>query len=124
MSNGTKSGWSKADFTVRNPAGNAPLDHRETADRYRGEIFRKGRFRVILCRDGIQWILQRKKGGAGARWQALGYFTTRKALTRLWTASTGEAAPEIARLPETVGGCERWIRRPSAQRPVRLSCAD
>jgi len=82
----------------------APLDHRETADLYRGEIFRKDRFRVILCRDGIQWILQREKRGAGARWQAFGYRTTRIALTRLWTASTGETAPELASLPVTVRG--------------------
>lgn len=42
---------------------NVPLDHREPADRYRGEIFRNNRLRVVLCRDGIQWILQREKWG-------------------------------------------------------------
>ena len=82
----------------------APLDHRETADHYRGEIFRKGRFRVILCRDGIQWILQRKKGGAGRRWQALGYFTNRAALIRLWTAQGCALCAELAALPITVRG--------------------
>jgi hypothetical protein len=83
---------------------NVPLDHRETADLYQGEVFRKGRFRVVLCRDGIQWILQREKSGAGARWQAIGYYTTRKALNRLWTAATGENVREITCLPETVRG--------------------
>ncbi len=79
-------------------------DHRETSDNYQGELFRRGRLRVILCRDGIQWILQRKKAGAAARWQALSYCTTRKALTRLWTAADGTTAPELARFPETVRG--------------------
>ncbi len=83
---------------------NVPLDHRETADRYRGEIFRKSRFRVILCRDGIQWIIQRAGRVPGGPWRGLHYCTTRKALSRLWEASTGETAQEIACLPETVRG--------------------
>lgn len=92
--------------------GVAMIEHHETQDGYRGEVFRHGRFRVIVCKDGIQWILPRKKGGAGRRWQALGYFTTRVALSRLWTASTGETVPEIACLPETVRG-DRTNKRPS-----------
>ncbi len=50
-----------------------PPEHRETEDDYSGEIFRRGDYRVILCRDGIQWIVQRRRKGAAARWLALGY---------------------------------------------------
>ncbi|PQV56579.1 hypothetical protein LX70_02151 [Defluviimonas denitrificans] len=84
----------------------ALLDHRETADGYHGEIFRRGGFRVIVCKDGIQWILQRRKSDAGkragARWIALGYFLTRDGLARLWHRKTGASAPEIDALPDRI----------------------
>lgn len=40
------------------------------------------RWRVIVCKQGIQWILQKAKteGGHGLAWRAVGYFLTRKAL--------------------------------------------
>ena len=40
-------------------------------------------WRVIVCRDGIQWILQRRHGPerpAGARWEGRAYCRTREAL--------------------------------------------
>lgn len=83
---------------------NMNLDHRETSDTYRGELFWNGGYRVIVCRDGIQWIIQRQKKGAGARWMALSYCTTRKSLSRVWTTRTGDYAPEINLLPENVRG--------------------
>ena len=82
-----------------------PVEHRETADLFHGQIVRRESHRVILDRDGIQWILQRRKGGAGASWRALGYYTTKKALLRAWTALCGRTAPEIEGLPDTVRGC-------------------
>lgn len=83
----------------------ALLDHRETADGYHGEIFRRGGYRVIVCKDGIQWILQRqrpKKSPGGAAWDALGYFVTREALARTYRAKTGASAPEIDALPDRI----------------------
>ena len=80
-----------------------PLSHREKDNRYHGEIAREGQFRVILCKDAIQWILQRQKGGPEGRWLAVGYFVTRKALSFLWAAYTGGLAPELANLPEHIG---------------------
>lgn len=81
----------------------AVFEHRETADGYLREIVRYGDYRVILCREGIQWILQRRMapsgGRATARWRALGYFATRKALLRLWHAKTGAHCEELAALP-------------------------
>jgi hypothetical protein len=81
----------------------APLEHRETADGYHGEVFRRGGYRVIICRDGIQWILQKRRrniSSGGAAWDALGYFVTKAALTRVYRSKTGGHAPEIDALPE------------------------
>ncbi len=62
-------------------------DHRETSDRYIGELFREDRHRVVVCHDGIQWILQKQRradAAVGAAWDALGYFTTKNALLRVY----------------------------------------
>lgn len=61
-------------------------DHRDTFDNYRGELFRQGDYRIVLCKGDIQWIIQCRKKGTGARWIAFGHRTTRKASIRLWTA--------------------------------------
>ena len=39
------------------------------------------KFRVIDCRNGIQWILQKKDNG-GRRWRSLNYHTHRSSLIR------------------------------------------
>ncbi|WP_170474678.1 hypothetical protein [Ruegeria arenilitoris] len=56
----------------------------ETADDYGRVIIRLcPHHRVIICRDDLQWIVQRrKKGGAERPWRAVGYFLTRDALVR------------------------------------------
>ncbi len=85
----------------------APIDHREEADNYRGEVFRHGDFRVAVCRDGIQWLFQRRRATrtvGGAAWRTLGYCVTRKALARLYQAHIGVTPPELAELPDTIGG--------------------
>lgn len=59
-------------------------------------------WRVIVCKGGFQWILQRRKGGGEWPWRATGYFRTRKALMRVTAASCGALAAEaLASLPET-----------------------
>ena len=78
-------------------------DHRETADGYAGELFRSGRYRVAVCRDGLQWLFQRQRlahAPVGTAWDTLGYCVTREALMRLHRAHTGTDAPELAALPE------------------------
>lgn len=58
---------------------------RETSDNYRAELFRVGQYRVIICREGLQWILQKqrfKKSVLGAAWRNLCYCTTKDALIR------------------------------------------
>ena len=82
----------------------------ETADGYAQIVaYLCDGWRVIVCKDNIQWILQRrKKGGAERPWRAVGYFRTREALIRLCAASCGRIDPAtlaaLAALPETIGG--------------------
>ena len=79
-------------------------DHRETADDYRGVVWRKGRHRIAECRDGIQRLFQRQRPGfpgVGAAWDTLGYCTTRNGLVRLHRAHIGGEAAAIAAFPET-----------------------
>ena len=72
----------------------------ETADDYCVVIARHSCLRIILCRDGIQYIIQkRKKGGAKRPWRSLSYSTTKKALLRLCTGLNWPIGPDLERLP-------------------------
>lgn len=80
------------------PPSHAGKASQEAADDYQDEIVRlNDRWRVIVCKDGIQWILQRRDAGGShaARWRGRSYATTRKALMRL-CGSLCEAPDEIA----------------------------
>lgn len=86
---------------------NAPVhtfhSHRESDDNYLGELHRLGRWRVALCRDRIQYLLQRQrpgKAGVGAGWDSVSYCVTQAALLRLWRRDTGDGGEVLARLPE------------------------
>lgn len=84
----------------------ALTEHRETSDTYIREIARSGRYRVSVCRGGIQWLLQRKTtAGAqrGAEWKSIGYFTTLTALTRTYAALEVVLPTELLDLPERIG---------------------
>lgn len=82
----------------------------ESSDHYPAEICRvvlPGKsFRIIECRDGIQWVIQHSRSGAGkqatGRWRALAYLTTKSALMRLWYKKTGSIKPKIAALPASI----------------------
>ena len=81
------------------------LRHRESSDTYHAEIFRAGRYRVILCKDAIQWIIQRRDRLAGTRWRGLSYCTCRDSLISVWREDMGlKVPPEMLALPETVRG--------------------
>ena len=59
----------------------AQLDHRESSDAYQGELFRHDGMRVAICRDGIQWLLQRQRGrkeSVGAAWDSIGFVPPEK----------------------------------------------
>ena len=82
---------------------NGGADWHETADGYAGELFRSGRYRVAVCRAGLQWLFQRQRlapAAGGTAWDTLGYCRGREALMRLHRGHTGTDAPEIAALPE------------------------
>ncbi|KIC55086.1 MULTISPECIES: hypothetical protein [unclassified Leisingera] len=83
------------------------LSHRESSESYCRVIARAQRFRVIICKDTIQWIIQYRIGdaerGAGSRWRALSYHRSRSALIRLWHVKTKQPVPgEISNLPENI----------------------
>jgi hypothetical protein len=85
----------------------APRHHHETANGYtRVVAWLPPDFRVIVCRDEIQWILQRKDARRSGqfRWRAVGYFVTRRALVRSSRIKLGENHPSpmeaLDRLPE------------------------
>lgn len=78
-------------------------DRRETANGYRGVILDLGRYRIAVCRDGLQWLYQRRRpgfAGVGAAWDTLGYCTTQKAVIRLHRSHMGADAPALLDLPE------------------------
>ena len=82
-----------------------PLDNRESSDRYRRELVRDGDWRLIVCRDQIQWIIQRKTRAdspAGPRWVSIDYVTTQTALARLWPGSQTAGRGYVAALPRTI----------------------
>ena len=57
--------------------------HRETSDFYNGVIaVLTSRWRVINCKNGIQWILQRREGLHGGAWRGFQYFRSKEALLR------------------------------------------
>jgi len=85
-------------------------NHQETADHYRGLVAQLcARHRVVVCKDDIQWILQRrKKGGAERPWRALHYHRSRDALIRVWATLCGRIDPAamafLLALPSHFGG--------------------
>ncbi|MEO0625055.1 MAG: hypothetical protein AAFU49_08070 [Pseudomonadota bacterium] len=83
---------------------------RERDDDYRAEIVRLSpAWRVILCKDDHQWIVQRARTGRQRRteWRGSRYFRTRKALIAACVALCGSCDPaalaRLALLPEVFG---------------------
>jgi len=69
-----------------NIAAVAPVSHRECDDDYQLIVARLNKdWRVIVCRDRLQWILQRRKGErrGGARFDARSNCRTRRPSSRL-----------------------------------------
>ncbi|PTV95928.1 hypothetical protein C8J27_103258 [Rhodobacter aestuarii] len=96
---------------VEPSTGREGLCHHETADHYRGLVARlSDRWRVIVCKGNLQWVLQKRDASrAGrARWTGVQYFLTREALLRASRAACGRIDPAalaaLAALPEKFGG--------------------
>jgi len=71
----------------------------ETSNNYDRVIHREGGYRVALCKDGLQYLLQRQRESTDA-WDTKSFCATRGALERLWGKLTGSPAPlEVTSLP-------------------------
>ena len=83
--------------------------HRESDDDYRDVIALLAlRWRVICCRDGIQWILQKKEASHEAPWRGVKCFTSKAALIEacgsLNLLSEPNAEAVLYALPERISG--------------------
>jgi len=77
---------------IRNPPPfpkKAPVDaqarctRRERDDNYAHVIANPSpRWRIIMCRDGMQWIIQKKEASHEGPWRAEGYYTRRESLIK------------------------------------------
>ena len=83
----------------------------ESASNYPHIVCNIGRYRrVILCRDGLQWIIQASDGknGGRRRWTGKSYVTSRDKLIELCRRLDGFSEqihlPMLLELPENVGG--------------------
>ena len=88
--------------SARTMTSDALVDHRECAENYHRVIVCNRVFRVAVCRDGIQWLLQRRRrtiSPGGAAWDNIGYFTDREALKRFYRAQVDHEATELNALP-------------------------
>ena len=78
--------------------------HHETAESYFKVVYRHGDLRVIECRDGIQWIVQKRAncGVRGAEWKSKSYCTTREGLNRAWRTLSGALGDMLDHFPERI----------------------
>lgn len=69
--------------------------HREGHDTYNGVVVvLNDHWRVIVCKDGVQWIVQfAKKRRGGVEWTSRSYLRDRDALIRLIHELSGEISP-------------------------------
>ncbi|RMD92993.1 MAG: hypothetical protein D6811_05850 [Alphaproteobacteria bacterium] len=72
----------------------------ETSDRYARALATSGRWRVIRCKDDLQFIVQRRRGGSRKwPWEAVAYVLSARALPPvLQRPSLGIPADDLARL--------------------------
>lgn len=87
------------------------MSRREEADDYRAIVARlNDNWRVIECRDAIQWIVQQRSGTRHGqpRWDGRNYYRTREALLRhvraLVAGGDGITLAIIESLPERIKG--------------------
>ena len=68
----------------------APLSRRERDNEYKGVVVQLAHhWRVIICKNGIQFILQRKEASHAGPWRGMSYQNTRDGLLR----ACGSAGP-------------------------------
>ena len=84
-----------ANETAASIGKTARTSDRKSDQHYRAVVaVRNGRWRVIVCRDAIQWILQLgKSNGHGTAWRDRSYCRTKSALKRICAQHVGEIEP-------------------------------
>ncbi|MBF9060316.1 hypothetical protein HKCCSP123_14115 [Rhodobacterales bacterium HKCCSP123] len=93
------------------PGGRQSQPHHETADDYdRVVAVLSDRIRVITCKDGLQWIIQRRDAQRSGqkRWRGVSYVTNRGMLIRLSRTLCATIDPmalsRLKALPARIGG--------------------
>lgn len=82
----------------------------EQADDYARVVVRIGdEHRVIVCKAGIQWIVQRMAGG---RWRGERYHRSREGLLRA-VATLPDAGDDVL---ATLSALPKWIEQPLTER--------
>jgi len=84
-------------------------DQRETHDDYHLVVMSHGRYRIIECRNDIQWILQKRmsrKTSSQRAWQSIGYCRTKKELVRRCKLLETKLATNLHNLPDRYEGGE------------------
>lgn len=92
-----------SDYYAPAREGSHETSHRETAENYANVVYQRGRYRVIVSVDDVQWIFQIRTGknAATARWRSERYFLTQKHLITYSRAYFGAPTPmELIDLPE------------------------
>ncbi len=88
------------------------MSHKETADDYDRVLIASGRYRIIRCKDDIQFIIQRRRpnggpsGGGEFPWKPLAYVMLKRELPMVLERPSlgipaGDLAVLLAGLSET-----------------------
>jgi len=99
---GDPSQWSRT-MNVQTNLNGPRLDHRETSQNYGRVLWRKGRWRIAVCRDDLQWLFQQRVtlvSCADARWRTRGYCLDRQSLITLQHRFLVGEWRELVTLPE------------------------
>lgn len=83
--------------------------HRESDQNYRGVLaILNDRWRVIVCRDGVQWILQYRKSaektGTRSGWRGRSYCRISQALKRDMGYHAGDICPYALAVIQSLPG--------------------
>ena len=92
----------------------AAPSHRERDDSYHGEIVELGaRWRVVLCKYRIQWILQRRSKNPPhpGYWRGQSYFTSRDALLEACARRELLSDPQATAVLEAPPEWARYYRK-------------
>lgn len=82
-------------------------NHMESHGDYSCVVISSARFRIIICKDNWQWIIQSRSGTrrGGAYYKSVSHHRDRASLKRHWRDFVGaeEGTKELDRLPKSFG---------------------